>query len=530
MSDEVNDTSPGMQAAEGKNPEGTRVLEDALTEMARAFKAVNFYPRSHPTLSSAMDKAHKALVAAIGGQEQLALGISRDGFHWGSHHLAPGNQVLAGLAREFFLRQIKRVFFLKNVPVSEMENFLRILAMEEELFRGRGKAEDYLKEAGISYIWANELRLGQQQGYLPQKERESHTEVEDLDDKLTKLIEALKTESDPEKFTALSREAALTARRLLDEGKPEPAFLIFTALWEAKKEGSSRSARIKESAGAAFNELCMPGMIEFILRQLTLLDGPRKEIVLNIALDIGEDLFTAILEKIATNEALYSHRSLIQVLLGVPERTRAHVESHLEDERWWVARKMAFILGEMKSPDSVPVLMKAAQHPDIRVKKEAMKALAKIGSPEGMQKLVEIADSKGHPEIGIHAIRLLGKAGEQGAVPALIRILKNRGAMLDNFELLEETVRSLGQIGAVEAVPVLREILLKRNILARNKSVNLGLEAAESLGLIGGKEAIDALKKGAESSQQQIRLTCLKSLKTREKNHRAGTEKESGGE
>ncbi len=529
MSDEVNEISSGGGAAGEKKPEGAGVIEEALTELARALKAVNFYPRSHPTLRASMDRAHRALIAAIGAEEQLALNISRDGFHWGQHHLLPGNQVLAGLAREFFFRQIKRVFFLKDAPVSELEEFLRVLAMEEELFRGKGKAEEYLNEAGITHIWANELRLGQQK--YSQKERETGPpEAESLDDKLKKLIEALKTEKDPRKFLTLSREAAITARRLLDEGKPEPAFMIFSALWEVKNEDPPRSTQIKEGAKAGFNELCVPEMIEFILRQLTLLDGPRRGKVLNIALDIGEDVFKAILEKMATNEALYSHRSLMQVLLSVPETTRVPVESYLEDDRWWVARKMAFLLGEMKSPESAPALIKAADNSDIRVKKEAMKALAKLDSQEGARKLIQIVESRNPSEIKIHAIRLLGKTREASAVPVLTKMLKNRGAMLDNLELLEEAVRALGQIGAEEAVPVLREILLKRHLLARNRSINLGLEAADALGLIGGSQAMDALKKGAESSQQQIRLACLKSLKTQEKSQNSGNREPNRGE
>ena len=512
MNDNVNEKhSAGNAQPELKNGYGA-LIEEAMVEMARALKAVNFYPRGHPTLHSCMDRSYKSLIAAFGDQEQLGLGVSKDGFQLVSSPFAPENQILTGLAREFFLRQIKKVFFLKGVSSQELENFLRVMAMEEELFRGKGKAEEYLSDSKVEHIWANEIKLGQSIG-IPVKE-ESTPEVAPIDDRLVKLIESLRKETDSRAFLGLAREASITASRFMDEGKPDHALVIMRVFWEAFSLEPLRSPMIVEAAKSAYREISSPAMVDYILRQITLLDGPRKDNVLEVALGMDERLVRAILDKLATNEALYSHRALIQVLLSIPDLSRGAIEAGLADARWWVARKMAFLLGEMGSQGSVPALIKSASHPDLRVRKEVLKALAKIKSPEGIKMLVELVDSKAPQEIRIHSISLLGTVREKNAVPTLVKILKNKGAMLDEIESLEEAVRSLGKIGSAQAIPVLGNLLLKRSVFARAKSINLGVEAAEALGAIGGEEAEEILRKGAESRQQEIRLASLKALKS----------------
>jgi len=504
------------------------LIEDAFVEMARALKAVNFYPRGHPTLHSCMDRSYKSLIATFGDQEQLALGVSKDGFQLASNPFAPGNQILTGLAREFFLRQIKKVFFLKGVSPQELENFLRVMAMEEELFRGKGKAEEYLGDSNVEHIWANEIKLGQSIG-MPVKE-ESAPEIAPIDDRLVKLIESLRKETDSRVFLGLVREASITASRFMDEGKPDQALVIMRVFWEAFSVEPLRSPMIVEAAKSAYKEISSPAMVDYILRQITLLDGPRKDSVLKVALGMDERLVRAIVDKLATNEALYSHRALIQVLLSIPDLSMGAVEAGLADERWWVARKMAFLLGEMGSQGSVPALIKSASHPDLRVQKEVLKALAKIKIPEGVKMLVELADSKAPQEIRIHSISLLGTIREKSAVPTLVKILKKKGAMLNEIEFLEEAVRALGKIGSAQAMPVLSDLLLKRSVFARAKSINLGVEAAEALGAIGGKEAEEILRRGAESRRQEIRLASLRALKAKRQTQVQGSEESNQGE
>jgi len=486
--------------------------ENVLVELSRSLKAVNFYPRGHPTLIAALEKTHSAFTQVLTSGKYVGFVIGKDGFTYMSKPVGPNNINLPPLAREFFLRQIKKIFFLPDITIKEIENFLRVIAMEEELFRGEGKAEDYLSDNGVEHIWFNEMRFGQGRA-LPQKERQPEDGAAvTLDEKLQQLIQGLLTEKDPRKFITRSREAVGTAIRFTGEGNFDSAFEILRVFWECRSEEPPRPQLILESSNSAFNELMTPPMVEHILRLLTLLHGPRQEEVLKMATTLEGRLVEAILDKLATNEALYSHRALIQVLLQAPEMSRERVEARLLDSRWYVVRKMAFLLGEMGNFSSVNSLIAAAGHPVPRVAKEALKSLSKIKTVESTRYLISLLTLKTPPEIHAHIIRLFAAQKEISAVPSLIKFLKGRTTLLENIELYQEAVRSLGQIGSQQAVPLLEEILLKRSLLAKSRSLILSLEAAEALRNIGAKTAQDVLQKGVKSKTPEISAACRKAL------------------
>jgi len=165
------------------------------------------------------------------GQKATGFAISKDGFNYQSKPIAAGNTNLPPLARELFLRQVKKIFFLPELTAKELENFLRVIAMEEELFRGENKAEDYLLDNGVEHIWFNEMKFGQKRS-MPKPEQKPEKTDESMDERIRQLIETLRREKDPRKFLGHSREAVITAQRLMDEGKIELAFEIFKVFRE----------------------------------------------------------------------------------------------------------------------------------------------------------------------------------------------------------------------------------------------------------------------------------------------------------
>ena len=116
--------------------------ENALVELSRALKAVNFYPRGHPTLNVALDKARASFDQALESQNQLGFVVSKGGFNFLSRPVAPNNTNLPPLAKELYHRQVKKILFMPQITDREIENFLRVIAMEADLFRGRGRAEE----------------------------------------------------------------------------------------------------------------------------------------------------------------------------------------------------------------------------------------------------------------------------------------------------------------------------------------------------------------------------------------------------
>ena len=516
MGEETQNSKQQQGAVPEVDAETLARCENALMELSRSLKAVNFYPRGHPTLITTLEKTQNTLVQALAGIKELWFVVSRDGFTYQSRPVGPNNLNIPPLARELFLRQVKKIFFLPEVTIQEIENFLRVIAMEEDLFRGEGKAEDYLSDNGVEHIWFNEIRFGQARG-LPIKERQPQEVKVDLDDRLKRLLQALRGEKDARKFLAYSREAAVTALRFIDEQKFDAAFEILKAFWECFSADPPRPPIIAEAARTSLLELMTAPMMEYVLRQLTLLHGPRQEEMLEISKVFDYRLIEAILDKLSTNEALYSHRALIQVLLQMRDISRESVEGRLKDNRWHVVRKMAFLLGEMGNSRSVASLISVAGHSDARVAKEALKSLSKIKTVESTRCLISLLNPKTPAEIHAHVIRLLAHTKEISAVPTLVKFLKGRTVLLENIELYQEAVRALGMIGSQQAVPILERILSKRSLLAKSRSLALSLEAAEALRNIGGKAALEVLTNCSKNKIPEVSAACRKALQAIEK-------------
>src|SRR3972149_11342333 len=118
---------PAAVGADAISPARLREVEAALLELSKALRAVSFYPSGHPSLQTAMDRADQALRTAIGADKELMLGVGREGLAFGKSIIGATNPAIAGVARDLYLRQIKRLFFLPDVSAQDIEQFLGVV-------------------------------------------------------------------------------------------------------------------------------------------------------------------------------------------------------------------------------------------------------------------------------------------------------------------------------------------------------------------------------------------------------------------
>jgi ATP-dependent DNA helicase RecQ len=79
-------------------------------------------------------------------------------------------------------------------------------------------------------------------------------------------------------------------------------------------------------------------------------------------------------------------------------------------------------MGEVGSPDALPVLIEALRHENGNVRRLAASALGKIGDPRAVQPLLGCLDDE-KPQVRQYAITALGRIGDVAAIMALQRVL-----------------------------------------------------------------------------------------------------------
>jgi HEAT repeat protein len=157
------------------------------------------------------------------------------------------------------------------------------------------------------------------------------------------------------------------------------------------------------------------------------------------------------------------------------------------------------LLGEVRSDEVIPRLLKLVEHSDSNVRSSVADALGNIGEDQaisGLLKLVE--DSNSH--VRWRAAGALGNIGDDQAIPGLLKLVEDSA-----FDVRRRAADALGKIGDERAIPALLKLVEDSNFFMR-------CSAADALGKIGSEQAIPGLLKLVEHSDSDVRSSTADAL------------------
>jgi len=208
----------------------------------------------------------------------------------------------------------------------------------------------------------------------------------------------------------------------------------------------------------------------------------------------------------------YSARKMVCEILT--EKGKDHLEllkKGLSDQRWYVVRNVVWILGGISSPEGVKFLKPMVNHPDLRVRKEAIGSLIKIPGPEAGALLVSFLKDDDQ-RIRILASRGLAQKKEKEALSALTNILKDDQFRDKSPEEKKSMLETFASIGGIEALPFLVKMVNKRSWLKRDKHNETRDFAIRALSLIESPETKEALHHLSKKRNKVIRQACQQAL------------------
>ncbi len=129
----------------------------------------------------------------------------------------------------------------------------------------------------------------------------------------------------------------------------------------------------------------------------------------------------------------------------------------LLDERWYLVRNIVSILGESKTEQAVALLRRAADHANIKIRLEVIKALILIGGKKAISVLAKLLRDK-NEVVQVTAIRAFADfpgIGVEESAP-LVAYLEGRELKKKEQELTLEAIRALGKIGGRDAAEFLK--------------------------------------------------------------------------
>jgi HEAT repeat protein len=233
----------------------------------------------------------------------------------------------------------------------------------------------------------------------------------------------------------------------------------------------------------------------------------RDELV-RVLLRAGEDGADALLERLAEAQKAEDRRVYIDVALwlraNAPALIRDAALLHmLADDRWFVARTAAELLGEMKVTAAEEQLQSLLRHDDERIRRSAATALLQLGTPSGRQ-AIEGALADASPDVRILAASAMASVNDDEAMTStatLLRVLDEEQDPTVQLALLA----ALGRLATPNAVEHLTQAAEPEGRFFKKKTLEFRLAAVQALGEARTDAALSALQALESDREREVR-------------------------
>ncbi|MDH3998460.1 MAG: HEAT repeat domain-containing protein [Desulfuromonadales bacterium] len=503
-------------------------LTSALTGLVKQIKALRYYPPKHPALQSAAEESLRGFRPIFTELEYISLTVRKEGFLLEDKPVAKGNQVLAQLATFCFARRIQNLAFLAELNSKDLHYFVHYLLLSPEEILRAGGIQTILKKARVTTIWTN---IRDFDDILEQKEEvEEQPEEPDFDpesvladedaaqaeaDSLTLegLLERLEKESDDSRFQhGLQELIPLLRLRLSEENRALilRAFLLLCRCATAKQFSADR----KQHSLHGLTQLATDEMTDFLLAYLFANDTTQKTrgVLSQVIAFLKERVVKRLMDTLAEEEAAPKRKTLNELLVRIGSPALPILKDYLVDDRWYVVRNAISIMGDIRSQEPLDAINPLLHHDDVRVRRETIRALTKIGGAKSVSILLQAATTDDQ-DLQRQAILSLGAIRATDAVPTLVALLEGSDWSQGGMELQKDTIRALGEIRSPQGIPTLETILKKKSLFHRKLNNELRTAAATALGDIAQEDCRDLLEKSTNDRAPSVARAAALALK-----------------
>ncbi len=491
----------------------------AVSELAKGMKSVSFYPQGHPTLNQTISRIVTVLDEIPLPEAGMEIAVTKNALLYREAPIAAASKAVTDLNRELYLRRAAKLIFLPGQKAKEIYSFLAIVSRDLQKIQDEGGLERAFLREHISRIWANRVDYEGLTDMLKRDEEEPLPELEseilqgvDEDEQPTvppenMTIEQLLARLQKETSPPLYRDCVITLCRD-----------IFGEQGEQKLDHSRRALSIfvvhadrppmknLEIAGLAkmgIKELTSDELVTHYLRRLQERGGAGRREAESVLVAFGERSVKPLLAALAEESDLLVRKSIVDIVAQIGRPAIPAILDNLNDSRWYMVRNMITIIGSLGVPDLAVNVAAVLSHPDLRVKKEAIKALSKLAHPAAASALADLCF---FPEetVALTATAALSAKREPEAVSALHRRAVQKRFLYPRYRLAHEAIDSLRAIGTDEALIALELIFKARAIWHTERFRAMKVHALRSIAKIPTDRAREILKNALDSSEKYI--------------------------
>ena len=526
-------------------------IRDILKTITKTIKTFNVYPKDNPIYQQFINELLEKFSAFFESNDELAIDVEQYSLLYKENEVFYSEERTDNIALLLFADGIRQVNFYKSITSDEVTDFIDILRFVQ-------KSDANYDDDIVTLLWEKQIK---NMGY---------TALEDTVDDDFAVEESLLQEGiDMEDVTETIVSSTLYSESAIEsfypEFKTEP--LTVDELETIKDELSGIEEKsLLSSAAELFFELLsyerdieafpeivynlgkimdirmqkkdIQGAIEILegLKNISVVyNAPEQsELVSNVInkagnlenlwilfressddADIkqyfyllGKKFIPNMLEILGELENRRQRRLLCEIVAELGRKDIDILSEAMKDKRWYFVRNIVMVLGMTREPAALRYLEKGLRHPDLTVRREAIRAIVGIQSDD-TRRLLLMALNDDDLTVRISALKALKRFKDISLFQVLSRNISREELKKKSFEEKKEILETLAVLGGEEAFPLLAELFKKKWLIERGEITEIRASAAYGLGLIRTPQALSLLEKETGSRKSILREACL---------------------
>jgi hypothetical protein len=504
----------------------------AVTELAKGIKIVGFYPPGHPALTQAIRKIIAAIEAVPPPETGLEISVTKNALLYLEEPLPSGNKTIVDLNRELYHRRASRIILLPDQKPEEVVAFLTALHRDIQELQDQGGLEKVLLREKVSRIWVNRVDyegltelLKEEETPLPEEDAKGFTSSDlsfDPDDRpleelaVEELLKRLENEPDAGIYRDLVIAVTRALLRERDDRRIEYSCAALSIYVNHIERPPEENPEIVTLARMGIKEIVSDDLVDHYIRQLREQGGRNRAEAEPTLVAFGERAVRALLSALAEEGDLLVRKSIVDIIVKIGHPSIPAIIDNLNDSRWYVVRNMVAILGSLDAPDLAPRIAASLSHPDLRVKKEAIKGLSRLSHPSAVTALGELCF---FPEetIALSATAALSlKKEEEEAVQVLLRRAVQKKVFFPHYRLAHEAIESLRAIDSEAAITALEEVLRMTTIWETVNFRELKKHALQCISRMSGDRPRTIVLRARNAPEAYLRVETERIMKKKD--------------
>ena len=256
-------------------------------------------------------------------------------------------------------------------------------------------------------------------------------------------------------------------------------------------------------ADQVIKEIGRPSFLGQMAPTLNSLSTIDPAVLTNFLVQLGPSAAPAICDLLGQVSHMKYRRALCEALASSCKNDVEVLIERLSDSRWYVIRNIVYVLGRIAHQGVERALDRALHHEDVRVRKEAVRALGNIESPTSRAYLIS-AFRDTDQGVRIQAAMTLALRRDDRAAQSILGVIQASDFSKRDSNERQAYFEALGRCGSDTLVPRL-EAILTRGGLFRSGNEEERLHAALALAWLGTPAALGLLNREMGSKRDFVR-------------------------